>query len=316
MFAFLKKKPESSRSDSDLILSLPEDRFFLFLSTLIRESDPNSQVMRVIAYQNLEVNMKVTVEIAKNDPSLGAPVSIEDHIRYYDRLKTENKENEFAVRRLLWFFQASLMKRAEALGLGRSQYDDLLAEIWITVAEGCYCLANVVQNNILWSDDEKIWYSEVKSEKDGIAYCLNLIAPQEIRHMEKVKKFAISKGIYLFTDDREDMHNVSETLQSSMDEQIAALEKEVQDLDRQINQTEQPSKTDKVNIDNKATLTCGVISDKMDERILDSAKDNKTVTSKSEPIRRKPPRIVDKNPMPPCDQLQQQQILSPKSTKN
>lgn len=103
------------------------------------------------------------------------------------------------------------MKRAEGLGLGRPQYDELLADIWIAVAEGCYCLAHVVQNNILWSDDEKIWYSEVKTEKDGIDYCLNLVAPEEIRRIEKVQEFAISKGIYLFI--------------GNLDKQIAALEK-------------------------------------------------------------------------------------------
>ena len=200
MFDFLKKKSNSVASDADLILGLPDDKFFLFLSNLIRESDPNAQVMRVIAYQNLEVNMKVTAEIAAKDPSVGAPVTIEDHIRFYDKVKTENRDNEFAVRRLLWFFQASLMKRAEALGLGRPQYVELLADIWITVAEGCYCIAHVVQNNQLWSDDEKIWYSEVKSEKDGIAYCLNLVAPEEIRTFEKVQAFAASKDIYLYCE--------------------------------------------------------------------------------------------------------------------
>src|SRR5579863_8729404 len=113
MFDFLKKKPESAASDADLFLSLPEDEFFFFVSKLIRESEPNYQAMLVIAYQNLEVNMKVTAEIAKKaiaekDPSVDVPVTIEEHIRYYDRIKTENRDNEFAVRRLSWFFQASL----------------------------------------------------------------------------------------------------------------------------------------------------------------------------------------------------------------
>ena len=197
MFSIFKRKKDPT--SAELLLGLSDSHFVSKVSELIAMGPPNAQVMRLIAYENLEFFMRVMSEIKSEKSNQEIPSSIEEYILYIERAIDPNPDKEVAARRLGWFFQAALLKRAEGIWQNSSEYDEVMAKMWITIADGCYCLPNVIQNVIIWNDREKVLLRHIESEKEAITYCLNLVAPKEVLKLEPVKEYAREKGIWLVT---------------------------------------------------------------------------------------------------------------------
>jgi hypothetical protein len=79
-------------------------------------------------------------------------------------------------RRLFWFFKAALVKRATDIASRTPLLQPDVAAIWIMIARGCAHLPELLEDNQLWSKQEKQHFSVIRTEKDGVSYALHLLA--------------------------------------------------------------------------------------------------------------------------------------------
>ena len=69
--------------------------------------------------------------------------------------------------------------------------------LWIMLARGSANLCELLPQNTLWSDDEKAYFVDIKNQRDGIWYCLNILTPACLRNNKQLISFAESQDIFL-----------------------------------------------------------------------------------------------------------------------
>jgi hypothetical protein len=65
------------------------------------------------------------------------------------------------------------------------------------LARGSANLCELLPPNTLWSDDEKAYFVDIKNQRDGIWYCLNILTPACLRNNKQLISFAKSQDIFL-----------------------------------------------------------------------------------------------------------------------
>ena len=194
MFGFpKKKKKEPGLAD---MLKLDDSAFVQTVSAMMQRSHVQACAMCVIAYQNLGPMLEAAIELSKAAPTERLPTDLDSHICWLIPL-LENPKDEFAERRLGWFFYALLIKRASERAVSNPNLDEHVVEIWIMLAKGAAVLHEVIKQNILWSEDEKEWFADIEDEKSGIWYCLNILMPALYRKHPRIEDFAKLQGVML-----------------------------------------------------------------------------------------------------------------------
>jgi hypothetical protein len=194
MFSFSKKK-ETEPTLADM-LKLDDSAFVRAVRAMLQRSHEQACAMCVVAYQNLDPWLAATYELAKQTPTDRLPTDLDGFIHWLIPL-LENPEHVVAGRRLGWFLQAALIKRASERANSNPNLDEHIVDIWIMLAKGAALLHEVVERNILWSEDEKEWFADIKDEKSGIWYCLNILVPALYRQHPRIEDFAKAHGITL-----------------------------------------------------------------------------------------------------------------------
>ena len=152
--------------------------------------------MCVVAYQNLEPFLLACDELSKEHPASDIPADLDSLIRSLSS-QLERVSEEIPRRRLAWFFQAALIRRATEIASRDTHLQQDIATIWTMLARGSAHLNEVLPNNALWSKDEKAYFDVIKTEKDGIKYCLQILAPAYLRKGNHLTAFAESQDILL-----------------------------------------------------------------------------------------------------------------------
>ena len=101
-------------------------------------------------------------------------------------LSPNSNEYEMGSRRVLYTFLASLLRIAHERARKNPDLWNSIADVWVALLPGARKLREVIDRTKLWSDDETLWFSDVKTEMDGENYCLAHLAPQEIRYHDKI----------------------------------------------------------------------------------------------------------------------------------
>lgn len=105
---------------------------------------------------------------------------------------------EWQRRRLNWFTGAALIRRATSLAENDASAREFVATIWVRLAEGGKHIAALLNRSILWTDDEKLWFSTIKSERDGAFYVLNILSPPWLRNHSRINAFADDHDFFVF----------------------------------------------------------------------------------------------------------------------
>jgi hypothetical protein len=111
--------------------------------------------------------------------------------------RLEEALEEIPKRRLGWFFQAALIRRATELASRKSNYQSDVAAMWIMLARGSANMSELLPPNVFWSDDEKAYFADIKNQRDGIWYCLNILTPAYLRKDKLLIAFAESQNVFL-----------------------------------------------------------------------------------------------------------------------
>ena len=187
MFSFFK--PKKKESPLYNLLELPDTEFAEVVEIMYSETIPNGHVMCVVAYMNFNVTEEACKDLEKKRPDKKWPQNIEAHIRFIIDLMDKYKNDEIKSRRTAWFFHATMLKRLEYIAMRDACYIQRLLKIWLIVAESCRCMRVALQNNVLWSPEEKSWFDFIRSEKDGIRCCLNIVMPDFLKSEEEYLSF-------------------------------------------------------------------------------------------------------------------------------
>jgi hypothetical protein len=67
--------------------------------------------------------------------------------------------------------------------------------MWISLADGGQSLKASLEHNIIWSDQEKEWFSHIKSEEEGVKYVLNYVLPSQLKPNADLISFAATIDI-------------------------------------------------------------------------------------------------------------------------
>jgi len=93
-------------------------------------------------------------------------------------IKNAKIGNEATKRRLLWFLYAAFLMRAEKIVQTTEQDRDKIADAWIHIIQNATFFRTVLEHNILWSDEEKVWFElggdpfgMVPDEKKSREFC-------------------------------------------------------------------------------------------------------------------------------------------------
>ena len=189
MFKFLRKKQASSPYET--FLSLPDDEFVVAVQEILSESVPATHAMYVVAYQNQALMMPALERLPMEDPS--QPWNTCEAIKLIAKLR-ETHTDEIVSRRLSWFFGALLVKEATERALGKPDIEDTAAEIWLYLIRGSAHIKHLLEHNIVWSEDEKEWFSLIQNESDAMRHTISYVLPKGLRQHPKIKQFEQDHG--------------------------------------------------------------------------------------------------------------------------
>jgi len=194
MFGLFKKKKESGALAQ--VLHLDDKAFVSTVKKMLEESHPAAWTMCVVAYQNLQPMLQACEELAKEKNGKDVPADLDSFVRMLSVRLEENLE-EVAKRRLAWFYQSALIRRATEIASQKTDLQPDVAALWIMLARGSANLSELLLPNVLWCDDEKAYFRDIKNQRDGIWYCLQILTPDYLKKNKHVITFAESQNITL-----------------------------------------------------------------------------------------------------------------------
>jgi hypothetical protein len=194
MFGPFKKKQESGALAQ--VLQLDDKAFVSAVRKILEKSHPAAWTMCVVAFQNLNPMLQACEELAKEKNGKDVPADLDSFIRMLSVRLEENLE-EVAKRRLAWFYHSALIRRATEIASQNSHLQPDVAALWIMLARGSANLSELLPPNALWSDDEKAYFVDIKNQRDGIWYCLQILTPAYLKKDERLISFAESQNITL-----------------------------------------------------------------------------------------------------------------------
>lgn len=200
------KNAPTPGSEIDLLLkATPEDYVGIVLAK-VRDIDPDSMAMCLIAYINLTPLLMVGQHyISEGGAEL--PKSLDEWICRINGLR-DRADNEIAYRRNSWFLFALLIMRASNLAENNVDLRCDAGEMWKCLL---MATANVKKllTTIIWNDQEKEWFLPFDDPETGavidpladnnqaMVYALNVIAPKWVKTCDRIVEFAKSRDIQL-----------------------------------------------------------------------------------------------------------------------
>jgi hypothetical protein len=178
------------------ILHLDDTAYVSTVKRMLEASHPAGWTMCAVAYQNLNPMLQACEELSHEERGKDVPADLDSFIRMLNSQFDEASE-EIPKHRLAWLFQAALIRRATELASQKSNLQSDVAAIWIMLARGSANLSELLPPNALWSDDEKAYFVDIKNQRDGVSYCLNILTPAYLRSDKQLISFAESQDIFL-----------------------------------------------------------------------------------------------------------------------
>ena len=185
-----------TRPNLEQILHRDDTAYVSTVKKMLEASHPAGWTMCVIAYQNLNPMLEACEELAREEKEGSFPADLDSFIRMLGSQLNEVSE-EIPKRRLAWLFQAALIRRATEFASRKFDLQSDVAAMWIMLARGSANISELLPPNALWSDDEKAYFDDIKNERDGIWYCLHILAPSYLRKDKHLISFAESQNIFL-----------------------------------------------------------------------------------------------------------------------
>ena len=73
-----------------------------------------------------------------------------------------------------------------------------VVEIWAMLASSGQYLKRLLEHNVVWAEDEKAWFADIKDANDGVRYVVNLMVPDSYRADASFKDLAKKHNFFVF----------------------------------------------------------------------------------------------------------------------
>jgi hypothetical protein len=197
LFGTVESKVESSPAEFDFLKipggeSLDDDRLLSSICATFEGKLPVVGALFLVAYENLFV-VRTTFDRVFRDCK-ECPTTTENFVRYlaYERSRhtSPSINDETNNRRFFYFYVAALLKIAQSRAEERPALWNKIADIWILLLPGARALRKTLDSTQLWSRDKVEFFANVKNEEEGENYCLQHVAPPEVRNHKKIDDYS------------------------------------------------------------------------------------------------------------------------------
>ncbi len=93
-------------------------------------------------------------------------------------------------RRFVWFAMAMHVTRLDKLAAHDPAMAEQAVTLWLQLADAGKYIPRLLENNIVWKADEKVWFDTTTTEKDGMRYVVALAMPRAYRRHARARVFA------------------------------------------------------------------------------------------------------------------------------
>ncbi|MBI5205414.1 MAG: hypothetical protein HZA11_10905 [Nitrospirae bacterium] len=196
---FVKGAPPFKNEDNGYegFLKLSDSTFIKTMQQWITTQEPAACAMCIVAYENQRSILQVSIYLAHTDKNSDAPKNLQEYLYILANTLKEQHilNNEIGSRRLGWFFQAGLVLRATEIAEQNNIFVDDVVDIWIALIRGSAFLKRLLEHNVIWSRDEKVWFDNLTDQLSGMRYTFNLIMPKWLHSHPKISQFEFETGI-------------------------------------------------------------------------------------------------------------------------
>lgn len=178
----LSRKNQQSKTLSDEnILKIIKDTFSLH--------DDTVSALFLVAYENFPVYWTVFAETENVGNDYGASLErfakfLEDSMR---RASGGSIEDEINSRRFFYLYIATLLKTIQLRAKNKPELWDEISSLWVILLPGARALSKTISRTHLWTEDETVYFQDIKTEDDGENYCLTIMAPEEVKDNKKIR---------------------------------------------------------------------------------------------------------------------------------
>ena len=194
----LQHKPVRQKSEPDLydktpdpqsqwisIATLPKTDFADAMLTLFKGIEQNGNVQQMVAYSTVKLMFRVSQRIyGKRGRELNKLTFIEEIEAIIAR-----RTDEAAKRKLLWMIQAVLLWQLEEQAENDDDLHNCLVEIWGHMLNCCFNVKAALENNAIWSDDDKVHFdSFTLRSTETVLLTMRVIAPKRVQNDSTFKQ--------------------------------------------------------------------------------------------------------------------------------
>lgn len=187
MWNFFRKRPERPPSITDAPPLRRTEAVLKGMAATI----PNGHAQILVALANVKIMYEVHRDVIRKKK--GEDFTLDDFIRMLEGMLPETKE-EIPRRRIMWFMTAAMI---HSIGDGGDdpEVKDRLAQIYIHLAEASEMMLDILRHNALWSDDEKIFFTDKYSASRKGTMLIYL--PKNLRNHPRIQTYRKAHDFWL-----------------------------------------------------------------------------------------------------------------------
>lgn len=186
-FNWFKRKQESKENSFQQLITLSPTEYAQFVGDFVDNMDPGTRTHVAIAYQNLIPFLSAIHSHAKQQ---GEEYSVEKFIESASSRIVELENDEINSRRNSWFLFAALIARLEKLAKADLALVPFGATVWTILVTEYPRIKVVLPNNIVWKDEEKVWFDFELNDQQAMQYAINLHVPPIFANDNVMASFA------------------------------------------------------------------------------------------------------------------------------
>ena len=191
-FKRFKRKKEFQENSFKQLITLPPTEYARFVGEFVDGMDPGTRTHVAVAYQNLIPFLSAIHSHAKQR---GEEYSVEKFIEGASSRIPELENDEINSRRNSWFLFAAMIARLEKLAKADSALVPFGATVWTILVTEYPRIKVVLPNNVVWKDEEKVWFDLDRSDQQAMQDAINLHVPPIFANDNVMANFARSLNV-------------------------------------------------------------------------------------------------------------------------
>jgi hypothetical protein len=217
---FHNKVPESAmpyaEPDGAAMLALPNPAFTDLCVKMIQGEQPGAKALVVVAFNVVSILLPLSacaLKLEGKDHQTDVLRTLFDGFMSMPNDELNRRRREAFLR--AWLFHELIRREETDLTLHK-----IVVDIWVDLAGSCQYLPNLLEHNIVWSDEEKSWLKDFKTGDEAVSKIVNILIPARYRADPKFEELGKKHSFFVVPIDW-DKPDAS----ASNDELISALRK-------------------------------------------------------------------------------------------